>query len=174
MSSFRQATDEDNPPEVVGNFKARPIEMPGAVGVGADGVLTYTFLCEECLNASLGLGPEAVGVNGGQAVMGWALSERGPQDGEGAGARLGFHERGFGPFTMDLGAAGAQGFEGVAARAGLPVGASARAVQAVPGAFEAGSGGSGDEGGGGAVGGVGGGAGGGGGGGFESDSDDDD
>ncbi|KAH7121781.1 hypothetical protein B0J13DRAFT_648572 [Dactylonectria estremocensis] len=162
MASFRQATDEDNPPEVTGDFAVRPL----ADGVSVNSTsLTYTFLCENCLDSTLGLGPEVTG----DAVMGWALSERLPEgDPADPGARLGFHERGFGPFTARLGSAATAEFDAIAATALDPVPASARAVAAVAGAFEEGSGDedSGDEGGDGddddvENGGVGGGAGGG-------------
>ncbi|OAL28151.1 hypothetical protein AYO20_09570 [Fonsecaea nubica] len=139
MASFRQAIDEDNPAEVRGNFAVRPIA--NAVSV-SDTQLTYTFLCEECLNSSLGLGPEATVAN---AVMGWALSERAVRDPGNPAAFLGFHERGFGPFTARLGDARTAAFEGVAATAGLPVADSGNAVPAQTNIFD--GEGSGDEGG---------------------------
>ncbi|KAH7303966.1 hypothetical protein B0I35DRAFT_342600, partial [Stachybotrys elegans] len=129
MSSFRQATDEDNPPEVGGNFKVRPIASGISVN---DTFLTYTFLCENCLDATLGLGPQATV---GNAVMGWALSERAVSNPADPGARLGFHERGFGPFTARWASATSAGFEQIAASAGALVGASNRAVAATPNAF---------------------------------------
>jgi hypothetical protein len=150
MASFRQATDEDNPPEVAGNFRVRP--LPDGVAVNETSLL-YTFLCENCLDTTLGLGPEATG---GDAVMGWAMSER-PPDGDPSnpGARLGFHERGFGPFTARLAQAKSVDFAAVAAKALDPVADSGNAAAAVPGAFGDGSGdeasgdeASGDEGGG--------------------------
>ncbi|KAL2672325.1 hypothetical protein Neosp_013029 [[Neocosmospora] mangrovei] len=134
MASFRQATNEDNPPEVAGQFRVRP--LPEGVSVNSTSLL-YTFLC---------LGPEATA---GNAVMGWALSERPPRgDPSDPGAFLGFHERGFGPFTARLAQAKTAGFDAVAATALDPVGDSGNAVAAVPGAFEDGSGDedSGDEG----------------------------
>lgn len=146
MASFRQATDEDNPPEVAGQFRVRP--LPDGVSVNSTSLL-YTFLCENCLDSTLGLGPEATA---GNAVMGWALSERPPRgDPSNPGAFLGFHERGFGPFTARLGQAKTPGFDAVAATALDPVADSGNARAAVPGAFEDGSGDedSGDEGGGG-------------------------
>lgn len=135
MASFRQATDEDNPPEVAGAFQVRP--LPDGVTVNST-FLSYTFLCENCLDSTLGLGPEATA---GNAVMGWALSER-PPVGNPAdpGAFLDFHERGFGPFTARLGQAKAAGFAAVAATALTPVADSGSAVDAVPGAFAEGSG----------------------------------
>ncbi|KAF4980958.1 hypothetical protein FDECE_17776 [Fusarium decemcellulare] len=135
MASFRQATDEDNPPEVSGDFKVRP--LPDGVSVNATSLL-YTFLCENCLDSTLGLGPEAAA---GNAVMGWALSEQPPRgDPSNPGAFLGFHERGFGPFTARLAQAKTAGFDAVAATALDPVGDSGNAVAAVAGAFQEGSG----------------------------------
>lgn len=135
MASFRQATDEDNPPEVAGDFQVRP--LPDGVSVNATS-LTYTFLCENCLDSTFGLGADAAS---GDAVMGWALSEQPPLgDPSDPGARLGFHERGFGPFTARLGAAGTAEFDAIAATALEPVPASANAVAAVAGAFGEGSG----------------------------------
>ncbi|OAK96952.1 CBD9-like protein [Phaeosphaeriaceae sp. SRC1lsM3a] len=139
MASFRQATDEDNPPEVTGKFAVRPI--PDGTSVN-NTFLTYTFLCENCIDPTLGLNIDPAT---GNAVMGWALSERPPRgNAADAGARLDFHERGFGPFTARLGNAATDQFDAVAATALEPVPASSRAVAAVPGAAGAGSG---DEGG---------------------------
>ncbi|GKT57892.1 cellobiose dehydrogenase [Colletotrichum tofieldiae] len=129
MATFRQGTNEENPPEVTGNFAIRPI----AEGVFVnDSSLTYTFLCENCLDATPGLGPEATGAN---AVMGWALSEQAVRNPANPGANLGFHERGFGPFTARLGSARSAGFEAVAATAGERVASSERAVTVTPNAF---------------------------------------
>ncbi|KAH7069945.1 hypothetical protein BKA63DRAFT_580293 [Paraphoma chrysanthemicola] len=138
MASFRQATDEDNPPEVTGDFAVRP--LPDGVVVNETS-LSYTFLCENCIDSTLGLSQDATG----NAVMGWALSEQ-PPGGDPAdpGAFLGFHERGFGPFTARLGNAASAQFDAVAATALAPVAASGNAVPAVAGAARAGSG---DEGG---------------------------
>ncbi|KAL8383245.1 hypothetical protein RB595_006816 [Gaeumannomyces hyphopodioides] len=130
LASFRQATDEDNPPEVTGRFRVRPIASGVAVNATS---LLYTFLCEDCLDPALGLGPEQAAAD---AVMGWALSARQVSDAANPGARLGFHERGFGPFTARLGnarVAQAQ-FDAVAALAGEAVAASARATPVVLGA----------------------------------------
>ncbi|CAM1511919.1 Fc.00g094320.m01.CDS01 [Cosmosporella sp. VM-42] len=135
MASFRQATDEDNPPEVTGNFRVQP--LPDVVSVNAT-FLTYTFLCENCFGATLGLGPEAAADD---VVVGWALSERppigSPSD---PGPRLGFYERGFGPFTASLGAGSTSKFDIVAVKALAPISASSKAVPATPGAFEEGTG----------------------------------
>ncbi|OLN85270.1 Cellobiose dehydrogenase 4 [Colletotrichum chlorophyti] len=129
MATFRQATNEDNPPEVKGDFAVRPI----AKGVSVNATsLMYTFLCENCLNATLGLGPEATG---GNAVMGWALSERAVRNPRDPGASLGFHERGFGPFTARLVSARSARFGAVAATAGEPVASSNRAIAVTPNAF---------------------------------------
>ncbi|KAF5979046.1 cellobiose dehydrogenase [Fusarium bulbicola] len=122
MASFRQAIDEDNPAEVKGNFKVRPI--PDGVSVNETSLL-YTFLCENCPEAAVG-----------NAVMGWALSERPPRgDPSNPGAFLGFHERGFGPFTARLAQAKTTGFDAVAAKALDPVRDSGSAVATVPNAF---------------------------------------
>lgn len=121
MASFRQGTNEDDPPEVVGNFAVRPIAAATAVN---NSFLTFTFLCEGCMNAALGLGAEATGADG---VMGWALSEQAVADQRSPDAQLGFHERGFGPFTMRLAQARSASFESVAAQAGAPIQASGRA-----------------------------------------------
>lgn len=87
MASFRQATDEDNPPEVTGAFNVRP--LPDGVQVNAT-ALSYTFLCENCLDSTLGLSMDATS---GNAVMGWAMSERPPRgSAANPGAFLGFHE----------------------------------------------------------------------------------
>ncbi|KAH7014119.1 uncharacterized protein B0I36DRAFT_377991 [Microdochium trichocladiopsis] len=147
MASFRQAIDEDNPAEVTGAFSVKPI--PGADGTGVSvnqTSLAYTFLCDKCLDSTLGLGPEAIAA--GSAVMGWALSERPPiGDPSDPGARLGFHERGFGPFTARLAQAMTAGFDAVAATVArtAPVPASRAAVAAVPGAAAGNGGDSGDE-----------------------------
>ena len=130
MASFRQAIDEDNPAVVKGNFKVRP--LPDGVSVNETSLL-YTFLCENCLESSLGLGPEAAV---GNAVMGWALSAKPPRgDASDPAAFLGFHERGFGPFTARLAEAKSAGFDAVAAKALDPVGVSPKAVATVPNAF---------------------------------------
>jgi hypothetical protein len=139
-ASFRQATNEDNPPEVTGNFNVRPI--PDGTVVNAT-FLSYTFLCENCLDPALGLSLDGTG----NAVMGWALSEKAPLgDAADPGVRLDFHERGFGPFTARLGEAATTQFDAVAATALAPVAASKKAVAAVAGAVGVGSGDEGDDG----------------------------
>lgn len=121
MASFRQGTNEDDPPEVVGNFAVRPIAEATAVN---DSFLTFTFLCEGCMDSALGLGAEATGADG---VMGWALSEQAVANPGSPDGQLGFHERGFGPFTMRLAQARSTSFEAVAAQAGTPIQASGNA-----------------------------------------------
>lgn len=133
MASFRQAIDEDNPAEVRGSFAVRPI--PDGTIVNQT-FLSYTFLCEGCVDTSLGLKVQP----SGNAAMGWALSERPPRgDPANPGAFLGFHERGFGPFTARLGNAATQQFDAVALTALQPVGASRNAVPVVAGGAGRGS-----------------------------------
>ncbi|OHE90433.1 hypothetical protein CORC01_14275 [Colletotrichum orchidophilum] len=140
MATFRQGTNEDNPPEVKGNFAVRPI----AEGVSVNATsLTYTFLCENCLDATLGIDPEATNAD---AVMGWALSEKTVRNPGTPGATLGFHERGFGPFTARLGNAKSARFDAVAATARQPVAGSNRAVAVTPNAFREGEDGNDDKG----------------------------
>ncbi|KAI6360774.1 hypothetical protein MCOR25_006662 [Pyricularia grisea] len=135
-ASFRQATNEDDPPEVTGKFKVRPIAKGVVVNNTA---LTYTFLCENCLDATLGLGVEQTAAD---AVMGWALSHKAVQNPTDPGAFLAFHEQGFGPFTARLAQAKAPDdvFNAVAATAGEPAQSSRKARAPTPGAFENGSG----------------------------------
>lgn len=122
MASFRQGSDEDDPPEVKGNFAVRTISDATSVN---NTFLTHTFLCEGCLDAALGLGPESTGAN---AVMGWALSAKAVGSPTTAGGRLGFHEQGFGPFTMRLGQAKFAEFDTWAALANSSIPGSARAI----------------------------------------------
>ncbi|KAJ0120428.1 cellobiose dehydrogenase [Diaporthe amygdali] len=121
MASFRQGTNEDDPPEVVGKFAVRPIAQATTVN---NTFLSFTFVCEGCLDTALGLGAEATVTDG---VMGWALSEQAVADRASPDAQLGFHERGFGPFTMRLGQARSTSFEAVAAQAGGAIPASRNA-----------------------------------------------
>ncbi|KAL5117342.1 hypothetical protein ACEQ8H_004787 [Pleosporales sp. CAS-2024a] len=132
MASFRQATNEDNPPEVTGSFSVRP--LPGGVHAN-DTFFSYTFLCEACLDPALGWTVDA----SGNAVMGWALSAKSPQNPADPGSFLDFHEQGFGPFTARLSSAASLDFDKIAATAGPPVGASPKAVKAVAGAAGGGS-----------------------------------
>lgn len=122
MASFRQGTDEDNPPEVKGNFAVRTISDATSVN---STFLTHTFLCEGCLDAALGLGADATGAD---AVMGWALSAKSVGSPTTAGGRLGFHEQGFGPFTMRLGQAKFAEFDTWAALANSSIPGSANAI----------------------------------------------
>lgn len=123
MASFRQGTDEDDPPEVFGEFAVRPIAEATSVN---DSQLTFTFLCEGCLNSALGLGAEAVGADG---TMGWALSAEAVSNPETPAGGLIFHEQGFGPFTMRLGEARSADFDTVAATAGDPIEGSDEAIE---------------------------------------------
>lgn len=141
MASFRQGTNEDNPPEVVGNFAVRPIAEGTSVN---NSQLTFTFLCEGCLDAALGLGAAATAADG---TMGWALSEQPADDPTSPDSTLGFHERGFGPFTMRLGQARSADFDTIAATAGAPIQASANAAQVALNVIGSGEGGDDDDGG---------------------------
>lgn len=123
MASFRQGTNEDDPPEVKGNFTVRPI---AAATSANDSFLTFTFVCEGCLDQALGLGAEAVGADG---TMGWALSEEQVVNPGTPAGGLGFHERGFGPFTMRLGAARSTDFDTVASTAGDAIQGSNEAIE---------------------------------------------
>lgn len=138
MASFRQGTNEDNPPEVVGKFAVKSIAEGTAVN---STFMTFTFLCEGCLDAALGLGAASTAADG---VMGWALSEKAVTPPGNPAATLGFHERGFGPFTMRLALAKNAAFDAVAATAGQPVGASANAKPVTLNAVN-GAGGGGDD-----------------------------
>ncbi|KAK1769041.1 CBD9-like protein [Phialemonium atrogriseum] len=137
ISSFRQAFNEDdNPPEVSGSFVARPI----AAGTSANAThLKYTFLCEGCLDASLGLGAADTA---GTAEMGWALAGTAVRGAGKPDGVLGFHDVGFGDFDADLAGARFADFETWAAMAGAPMVASTSAKAIVP---DGGDGGGGDD-----------------------------
>ncbi|KAH7113263.1 putative cellobiose dehydrogenase [Dendryphion nanum] len=143
VSSFRQAANEDdNPPEVTGTFSARTIAEGTSVN---SSFLTYTFLCEGCLNAAFGLGAAATA---GTAEMGWALASTAVRNPQSSAGILGFHNTGFGEFEALLGQARSAEFDTWAALAGAPV---LPAVGALPFRLNAGEDGgeeSGDEGGG--------------------------
>lgn len=120
VASFRQAFNEDdNPPEVTGAFSVRPIAA--ATEVNAT-FLTFTFLCEGCLSAELGLGAAQTA---GTVEMGWGLASRAVRNAGGSDGVLGFHDRGFGGFRVNLGAARNAQFETWAALAGEAMGVSA-------------------------------------------------
>ncbi|KAB5513299.1 putative cellobiose dehydrogenase [Coniochaeta sp. 2T2.1] len=147
VSSFRQAFDEDNnPPEVTGSFSLRPIAEATSVN---NTFLTYTFLCEGCLGAGLGLDAAA---GAATAEMGWALAGRAVRNPTSSAGVLDFHDKGFGDFRADLNAARSARFDEWAALAGTAVGpaAGARQFDLAAGADEGDSGDedSGDEGGG--------------------------
>ncbi|KFY26797.1 hypothetical protein V491_01159 [Pseudogymnoascus sp. VKM F-3775] len=116
VSSFRQAENEDdNPPEVTGSFALRPIANGTSV---SDTFLTYTFLCEGCLDAAFGLGAADTA---GDAEMGWALAKTAVGGAETSAGILGFHDSGFGDFTASLGLARNAQFATWAAIAGEPL-----------------------------------------------------
>ena len=131
VSSFRQAANEDdNPPKVTGTFRLRPI----AAGTSVNGSsLTYTFLCEGCLDATLGLSPAATG---GTAEMGWASASTAVRNPGSSAGVLGFHNSGFGDFEANLVAARSAEFEAWAVLAGAPVVASTGAVPIKPNAAD--------------------------------------
>lgn len=129
VSSFRQAANEDdNPPEVTGTFQARPIAAGTSVN---SSLLTYTFLCEGCLDASLGLGAAATS---GTVEMGWALGSNAVQNPASPSAVLNFHDRGFGGFDAILSQARSAQFDTWAAMAGAPVLPAAGATPIKPNA----------------------------------------
>lgn len=124
VSSFRQAENEDDsPPEVTGSFALRPIANGTSV---SDTFLTYTFLCEGCLDAAFGL---SAADTAGNAEMGWALAKTAVGGPETSAGILGFHDSGFGDFTAILGLARNAEFATWAAMAGEPI---APATGAVP------------------------------------------
>ncbi|KAK7964403.1 hypothetical protein PG988_011377 [Apiospora saccharicola] len=123
VSSFRQAANEkDNPPEVAGNFSVKPIAKGTSVN---NTFLTYTFLCEGCLGAQLGLDPNAG--TGKGVEMGWALSDKPVQNPGSSAGVLAFHNIGEGGFKADLALAKRPEFDTWAALAGPPVAAAAGA-----------------------------------------------
>ncbi|OBT94086.1 hypothetical protein VE01_07166 [Pseudogymnoascus verrucosus] len=137
ISSFRQAENEDdNPPEVTGSFAIRPIAKGTSV---SNTFLTYTFLCEGCLDAAFGLGAADTA---GDAEMGWALAKTAVGGPETSAGILGFHDSGFGDFTASLGLARSAEFATWAALAGAPI---APAAGAVPIQANAGDGDDGDD-----------------------------
>ncbi|KAK2005722.1 CBD9-like protein [Colletotrichum eremochloae] len=129
LSSFRQAANEDdNPPEVTGKFNVRPI----ASGTSVNGsFLTYTFLCQGCLDASFGLGAADTA---GTFEMGWALGDKAVGNPGSSAAVLNFHNVGFGGFDADLQAARFADFDAWAALASpTPLAPSAGATAFAPG-----------------------------------------
>ena len=116
MSSFRQARNEDdNPPQVSGTFRVRSIAAGTVVN---DTHMTFTFLCEGCLDASTGLTAAATA---GNFEMGWALADTAVSDPASSAAILGFHNKGFNSFDAQLGQAKNAQFEVWAALAETPV-----------------------------------------------------
>jgi len=123
ISSFRQAKNEDdNPPEVTGAFTLRPIAQGTSVN---SSFLTYTFLCEGCLDASFGLGAADTT---GTVEMGWALADTAVRNPGTSAGVLGFHNRGFGGFDATLSLAKSAEFDTWAALAGAPLSPSAGAI----------------------------------------------
>ncbi|KAF2009576.1 iron reductase domain protein [Aaosphaeria arxii CBS 175.79] len=131
-ASFRQSTNDDNPPAVSGTFAVRP--LPDGIVANAT-ALSYTFLCENCLNSTLGFRQDPAT---GNAVMGWAFSPKAPQGdrADPGAAVLNFDDRFFGPFTARLGEARNEKFEDVAKTAGEAVAPPANAVPALAGVAE--------------------------------------
>lgn len=139
ISSFRQARNEDdNPPEVTGAFSVRPIAEGTFVN---SSFLSYTFLCEGCLDASMGLGAAATA---GTAEMGWALGSKAVRNPETSAGILAFHDEGEGGFDAKLSEAKSAEFDKWAALAGPPVPPPAAAQPFAPDAGDD-SGDSGDE-----------------------------
>jgi len=127
ISSFRQAKNEDdNPPEVTGTFTLRPIAQGTSVN---SSFLTYTFLCEGCLDASFGLG---VADTASTFEMGWALANTAVKNPGSSAGILGFHNSGFGGFDAQLNLAKSADFDSWAAMAGAPLSPSAGAVAIAP------------------------------------------
>ncbi|KAH7311484.1 hypothetical protein B0I35DRAFT_344236, partial [Stachybotrys elegans] len=109
-ASFRQSSHINRPPVVKTDFQVRP--LPDGIFVN-ETLLTYTFLCENCLDVNLERDDET-----GDAVMAWGLSGKRPRGrATDNAARLGSRERGFGLFTARLGEAKTTDFDAVAATA---------------------------------------------------------
>lgn len=98
MSSFHQARNEDDrPPQVSGTFRVRQISSRKLVN---DTHMTFTFLCEGCLDASPGLTAAATA---GSFEIGWALADTAVSDPASSGAIIGFHNKGFDSFDGAVG-----------------------------------------------------------------------
>lgn len=122
VASFRQAFNEDdNPPEVTGTFTVRPIADATSVN---NTFMTFTFLCEGCLDAGLGL---SAAQTAGNAEMGWALGKRAVRNAASSAGILEFHDGGFGDFQANLGAARSAEFDTWATLAGTPLAPAAGA-----------------------------------------------
>jgi hypothetical protein len=127
VSSFRQAANEDdNPPEVTGNFRARPIAAGTSVNFS---FLTCTFLCEGYLDATLGLGAAATS---GTVEMSWALGSKPVGNPASPAAIINFHDRGFGGFETQLAQAKNAQFDTWAAMVGAPVAPASGATPVKP------------------------------------------
>ncbi|KAK1981261.1 hypothetical protein LZ30DRAFT_563515, partial [Colletotrichum cereale] len=129
LSSFRQAANEDdNPPEVTGKFSVRPITAGTSVNGSS---LTYTFLCQGCLDAGFGLGAADTA---GTFEMGWALGDKAVGNPGSSAAVLNFHNVGFGGFDADLRGARFADFDTWAALVSqTPLAPSAGATAFAPG-----------------------------------------
>ncbi|KAG6354173.1 hypothetical protein INS49_004777 [Diaporthe citri] len=105
MASFRQGTNEDGPPEVVGNFAVSPSRRPR--------------------QSTTRFSPSHFYVKAAWTVP-WDLVRRLLANARPT-ANLASTRRGFGPFTVRLGQARAASCDGVAAQAGTPIQASGNA-----------------------------------------------
>ncbi|TWU71844.1 hypothetical protein ED733_002739 [Metarhizium rileyi] len=103
------------------NFKARPIATGTSVNSSS---LTYTFLCEECLDEALELVATAAT---GTAKMGWALGSNKVENSASPAAMLNFHHLGFGGFQAQLAEARSAQFDQWATMAGAPLAPAAGA-----------------------------------------------
>lgn len=89
VSSFRKARNEDDsPPTVNGAFKVVPIPQGTQI---TSAKLTFTFLCQNCIDASLGF---SAGNTFGSVEMGWALASRPVRNAADPATELSFHNSG--------------------------------------------------------------------------------
>ncbi|KAK5655080.1 hypothetical protein OQA88_5979 [Cercophora sp. LCS_1] len=137
IASLRQPSSKDgNPPEATGPFSIRPI----ASGTSANNTfLTFTFLCEGCLDEKAGL---SASKTAGTVEMGWTLANLPVLNSESPSAILPLRNSDFGSFEADLAAARTPDFDKWAALAGAPlqpgIGAPAPDLKAVSGAEDGG------------------------------------
>lgn len=90
MSSFRIASNEDDsPPEANGSFTIQAIDN-GTVCNGTH--MTFTFLCQNCIDAKLGFA--ASDTSSTAFEMGWALGDKKVSDPADSAATLAFHNVG--------------------------------------------------------------------------------
>ncbi|OAA39389.1 Cellobiose dehydrogenase, cytochrome [Metarhizium rileyi] len=121
LHSDKPSTRKTTTPEVTDNFKARPIATSTSVKSSS---LTYTFLCEECLDEALGLVATAATRT---AKMGWALGSNKVENSASPAAMLNFHHLGFGGFQAQLAEARSAQFDQWATMAGVPLAPAAGA-----------------------------------------------